>query len=405
MTGVITPTEDRDRQTMPALSYAGRETVSLIDKPIPKPGPGEVLVQVAFCGVCGSDVSEYEKGPLQAHVSDIPHRVTAHSGLVVLGHEFSGWVVDRGEGTSLALGTLISCSGGVTCGACESCRNGRGNLCANYYILGMHRDGGLAGYCVAPESTCADAGPSGVTAAVAALAQPAGIAVHALRRSAAKPGDRAALVGVGGVGVFLLYALIERGTTVVAYDVDRSRLELADRLGAEVVDGGSAASNTERFDHVFEVSGTAPGLASALALTGPGGHLILVGIQPKTSMLSAREVVMRELSVEAALSLVPAVDLPEALRVLATRTDGWHDVAPMAFPLYAVTEQGLRTGSAGHRIKTLFSPTVDEPTPIDVANVIAHRAAGQSLTTAINAQIRSGGHSSVPRAVPSRPGV
>jgi (R,R)-butanediol dehydrogenase/meso-butanediol dehydrogenase/diacetyl reductase len=326
-----------DSRTMPAIRYEGRGAANLVRRPIPQPSHGEVLVQVAFCGVCGSDVGEFEKGPLQAHVVEDPHPVTGHRGPVVLGHEFSGWVVARGEGTSLPLGTLVSCSGGVTCGGCEPCRVGRGNLCANYYILGMHRDGGLAGYCVAPESTCADATAHDVPASVAALAQPAGIAAHALRRSGVKPGDRLAIVGVGGVGVFLLYAAIERGASVVAIDPDPGRLRLAERLGAQAAEPQGVAGP---FDVVFEVSGTQAGLASTLALAGRGGHLMLVGIQAAASTLSAREVVMSELSIDGAVSLVPAIDLPEALRVLSTRTEGWCDVAPMAFPLSAVTEQG-----------------------------------------------------------------
>jgi (R,R)-butanediol dehydrogenase/meso-butanediol dehydrogenase/diacetyl reductase len=377
-------------RSMPALSYEGRGTVKLTHKPIPQPGIGEVLVQVAFCGVCGSDVSEFEKGPLQAHVSEDPHRVTAHHGPVVLGHEFSGWVLARGAGVSVALGTLVSCSGGVPCGVCAYCRAGRGNLCADYYILGMHRDGGLAEYCVAPESTCADAGAHGLSPAVAALAQPAGIAVHALRRSGVAAGDRLAVVGVGAVGVFLLYAAIERGATVVAIDPDPSRLALARRLGAQ-----AAETQVQRvhgaFDVVFEVSGTQPGLASSLMLAGRGGELMLVGIQPAASMLSAREIVMSELSIDGSVSLVPAVDLPEALRVLRTRVEGWHDIAPMVFPLRDVTEQGLRTGSAPDRIKTLFSPVLDAPMPLAKAERLVGRIAASSAAMS-DPQPDRGGH-------------
>jgi (R,R)-butanediol dehydrogenase/meso-butanediol dehydrogenase/diacetyl reductase len=377
---MVTTAEPRELGSMLAISYAGRGKVDLVDRPVPTPGPGEVLVQVAFCGVCGSDVTEFEKGPLQAHIADAPHRVTAHTGPVVLGHEFSGWVAARGKGTSLPLGTLISCSGGVPCGACEPCRNGRGNLCVNYYILGMHRDGGLAGYCVAPESTCTNAGTSGVTPAVAALAQPAGIAVHALRRSKTKAGERVAVVGVGGVGVFLLYALVEAGATVLAFDVDRGRRELAKRLGAEASDVEPDTSDSGDFDHVFEVSGTLGGLASAIALAGPGGHLMLVGIQPPASTLSAREIVMSEQTIEGAVSLVPEIDLPEALRVLGTRSAGWADVAPTAFPLDAVVEQGLRTGPARDRIKTLFAPALLTAIPIDEADRLVTAKAPNFVT-------------------------
>ena len=348
---------------MRALRYAGRGAVEVVEWPVPRPGPGEVLVQVAFCGVCGSDFSEFETGPHQAWVEPRPHPVTGHRGPVVLGHELSGWVVDRGADVTLPPGALVSCAGGVACGACPPCREGRGNLCEDYHIVGMHRDGGLAGFCLAPASACMSAGPSGVTPAVAALAQPAGIAVHALRRAEVAAGDRVAVVGIGGVGVFLAHAALTWGAQVLAVDPDDARRGLARRLGAEV-DGGSGAAAGDRFAAVFEVSGTASGLAAARTLAGPGGHLVLVGIQAAEVSLSAREIVMSELTVHGAVSLTTPVDLPEALRVLATRREGWTDVAPMAFPLQAAADHGLRVGSGGGHIKTLFSPALSAPTPI-----------------------------------------
>jgi hypothetical protein len=125
-------------------------------------------------------------------------------------------------------------------------------------------------------------------------------------------------------------------------------------------------------------------------LAGRGGELMLIGIQPAASMLSAREIVMSELSIDGSVSLVPEVDLPEALRVLRTRVEGWHDIAPMVFPLRDVAEQGLR-GSAPARIKTLFSPVLDAPMPLTEADRFVGGIAASS-TAMSDPQLDPGGH-------------
>ena len=368
-------------QTMRALAYAGPGKVAVEVRPVAGPGPGEIRLRVAFCGVCGSDLAEYESGPHQAHVTSEPHRVTGHRGPVVLGHELAGNVVDCGPEVGLPVGALVVCAGGVTCGRCDACLAGRPNLCRDYHIVGMARDGGLAEYCVVPASSCVVVDSSELSPAAAALAQPMAIAIHALRRASVRAGDRVAIVGIGVVGAFLTYAARRAGAEVTALDLEPERREIAARLGARQVLTDSASASASAFgayDHVFEVTGTGGGLTTATQLTGRGGHLVLVGIQGSVAVIAARQIVMDELTVTGAVSLVTPDDLSEAVRVLVGRPEGWRDVAPMAFPLSDVEAEGLSRTAAGRRVKTLFAPALEHATAISEAEQLVASSASVS---------------------------
>jgi (R,R)-butanediol dehydrogenase/meso-butanediol dehydrogenase/diacetyl reductase len=347
-----------------AVSYAGPSAVSVAERRIASPGPGDLLIEVAFCGVCGSDLAEYRHGPLLAHISGTPHRLTGHRGPVVLGHEFAGYVAAAGDGADFTPGTLVACSGSVSCGTCPACVAGETNLCPDYRIIGLHQDGGLASHCVVPASACVDAGSYGISPSVAALAQPMAIAVHAVRRGHISPGERAAVVGVGGVGAFLLYAACETGAAVTAIDTDPRRFELARALGAvEVIPPSQVSPENQRgYDVVFEVSGTERGLATALSATRRGGRVVLVGLQPPSGQLGSRPLILGETSILGSFAQATAIDLPEALRVLSTRPGGWRDVAPRAFPLSDIVTEGFTAN--GERVKTLFAPSLTEATDV-----------------------------------------
>jgi (R,R)-butanediol dehydrogenase / meso-butanediol dehydrogenase / diacetyl reductase len=355
---------------MRALRYAGAGDVSLETSPVPLPSDGEVLLRVACCGVCGSDLAEYDHGPILAHVAGNPHPITGHSGPVVLGHEFSGFVAARGAQASFELGTLVACSGGVACGRCPECEAGRPNLCLQYHILGMHGDGGLAEFCAVPSSACADAGQYGLGSATAALAQPMAIAVHAVRRAGLDQAMKVCVVGVGGIGAFLCYAAVEKGAQVTAFDLRPERLDLAKALGAASAFSAAApeAERTGEFDVVFEVSGASAGLELAQRLAGRGGTIVVTGLQHGKSTLNPRELVFTEQTWIGSMSMDMKRDLPEALRVLSSRAAGWADLAPAVLPLEAIGEDGLIPASNRDAIKTLFAPHITEAITLAVAD-------------------------------------
>lgn len=323
------------------------------DVPVPAAGPGEVLVRVAVCGVCGSDATEFGRGLVLAQPP------------VTLGHEFAGVIEEVGEGvTDLAAGAVVVCGAGVSCGDCKMCRAGRTNLCTSYTTLGFHHDGGLAGYVVCPASIVWDASASGLSMDTLGLAQPMAIAVHAVRRSGLRAGQDAVVVGVGGIGAFLTYAAAATGARVLVTDLNPERLELARALGAsDTLRAGeqtlpeALASRGMVPDVFFEVSGSGPGLAAVLEAASPGATIVPVGIQRGEPALPLGSWTLREYTIVGTVAHVYRDDIPEAVRLLAARED-WSDLASEVLPLDEVVEgalQPLLTGAPG-QVKTLIDP-------------------------------------------------
>ena len=328
------------------------------DKPIPSPGPGEVLVRVGVCGVCGSDATEYTRGPV---LTVMP---------VTLGHEFAGTVEAVGAGvTGLSVGATVVCGAGVSCGDCKPCREGRTNLCRSYTTLGLQHDGGLAGYVVSPADILLDVSDTGLAMDTLGLTQPLSIAVHAVRRSGLGAGQDAVIVGVGGIGAFITFAAASVGARVLVIDLSEERLELATRLGAHATMRAGSGSIRERLaelgmdaDVFFEVSGSAPGLASVLDAAQPGATIVPVGIQRGEPALPLGSWTLREYTIIGTVAHVVKTDLPEAVRLLGTRDD-WSDIASEVLPLDQALSHGIAplTDGSAVQIKALIDPWITEP--------------------------------------------
>jgi threonine dehydrogenase-like Zn-dependent dehydrogenase len=332
------------------------------DREVPVPGPGEALVRVAVCGVCGSDATEFDRGPV---LTVLP---------VTLGHEFAGVVESIGEGvTAIAAGATVVCGAGIACGECKPCRQGRTNLCRRYRTAGLQVDGGLAGYVVVPADILLDVSDSGLSLDTLGLAQPMSIAVHAVRRSGLSAGQQAVIVGVGGIGAFLTVAAAATGARVLVVDLNPERLELATRLGAaETLRAGEAALAARLAelrmdpDVFFEVSGSAPGLSSVLEAARPGATIVPVGIQKGDVAVPLGSWTLSEYTIIGTVAHVFSTDMPEAVRLLGTRPD-WSDLAHEVLPLDQLVDDALvplGTGRPG-QIKTLIDPWITSPRPAD----------------------------------------
>ncbi|MHA6695436.1 zinc-dependent alcohol dehydrogenase [Homoserinimonas sp. A520] len=346
--------------TMRAAVLHAVNDLRVEDKNVPEPGPGEVLVRVAVCGVCGSDATEYTRGPV---LTVMP---------VTLGHEFVGTVAAVGPGvTNPPVGATVVCGAGVSCGQCKPCRQGRTNLCRNYTTVGLQHDGGLAGFVSVPAETLLDVSDTGLSLDTLGLSQPMSIAVHAVRRSGLQPDQDAVIVGVGGIGAFITYAAVSVGARVLVVDLNEERLELASALGAFATLKAGTGSLVDRLeelgmdpDVLFEVSGSAPGLASILEAAKPGATLVPVGIQRGEPALPLGSWTLREYTIIGTVAHVIKDDLPEAVRLLGTRPD-WSDIASEVLPLDRVLTEGLQPliDGTAKQIKTLIDPWIDQPRP------------------------------------------
>jgi len=260
-----------------------------------RPGPGEVVVAVAGCGVCHTDLGFFYEG--------VP---TRHPFPLTLGHEISGRVAEVGPGAEGWLGRAAVVPAVLPCGDCAACAAGRGQICPRQVFPGCDVHGGFAshvrvparGLCPVPDVASNAANPKGLDlASLSVIADAVSTPYQAILRSGLVPGDLAVFVGVGGVGGFGVQVAAALGATVVAIDVKADRLEAMARHGASatldasVLDAKALRKKVrEQADargipswrtRIFETSGTPAGQATAFGLLGHGGLLSVVGYTPK----------------------------------------------------------------------------------------------------------------------------
>ena len=335
---------------MRAAVYHGRRDVRVESVAEPRqPGPGEVLLRVQRAGICGTDAHEYLHGPVLVPLG-ARHPASGHLGPMILGHEFAGQVVDVGPGVArFGVGDRVVPGAGVWCGQCEWCRAGRTNLCATYYTLGLHANGGLAEYALVPERMCY-AVPAACSDDAAGLAQPMAVAFHAARRARISAGQVVVIVGAGGIGAFIIVAARALGAAeIVAVDVDDARLATASALGAaRTIDARgqdpqqtiASLTNGQGAHVVVEASG-APGSPSvALASVRRGGVVLIVGLQAEPRAINLLDLTAREVELTSTWAHVCDVDLPQALATLAER-DPSPLVVERVVPLERLVTDGL----------------------------------------------------------------
>ena len=295
------------------------------DRPEPVPGDGDVVIAVSYNGLCGTDATEYSKGPMMVPL-DRPHPGSGHVGPTTLGHEFIGKVVDAGPAARAWVGKRVASGAGVSCGRCPWCRRGRTNLCASYYTLGLSTHGGLAELVAAPATTLVEI-PEECPDIEAALAQPLAVGLHGVDRAGVEAGQRVVLLGAGAIGSFILAGLRGHDGPVAVLDVDPGRLMAARELGAtetHLIGRDSTLEDLRELvpdpvDVVIESSGAPGAAARALGLATRGGRVLLVGLVKAPQELLLADAVLREVDVRTTVAHVCSTDLPKALDLLSRR--------------------------------------------------------------------------------------
>jgi L-iditol 2-dehydrogenase len=263
-----------------------------------RPGPGEVSLRVASCGICGSDVHAFRS---DAGFEWIQPPIT-------LGHEFSGTVESVGpDVTRVSPGDRVVAVAVQGCGSCEACRAGSTQLCPQRVAVGLARDGGMAEYAVMPEQHLVPV-PEGLDLAVAAVGEPLSVAVHAVDvRAQIEPGQRVVVSGPGPIGIFCGMVAKLRGAEVLLTGVGQdsvSRLPAAERVGlstANLSEKPLEEHLRDRFgdyapDVWIESSGSVRALGSALESVRPGGTVAVVGLYAEEMSFSPTDAVRREIS-------------------------------------------------------------------------------------------------------------
>jgi L-iditol 2-dehydrogenase len=329
---------------------AGVRDVSVV-----RPGPGEVLLGVASCGVCGSDVHAFRSDPGFEWVTTP----------VTLGHEFSGIVEEVGPGvTRVSPGDRVVAVAIQGCGRCETCLSGATQLCPDRVAIGLSHDGGMAEYAVMPEQHLVPV-PEGLDLAVAALGEPLSVAVHAVDiRAEIEPGQRVVVSGPGPIGVLCGMLARHREAEVLLTGVGQdsaSRLPAAERVGLRTANLNEKPLEDhlrDRFgayapDVWIESSGSVMALGSALESVRPGGTICVVGLYAEKMRFSPTDAVRREISLLFSYSCNYA-DYQTALNLLGT---GAIDPDPLLskYPLGSAPEAFEAVGQ-GRTVKAMLLP-------------------------------------------------
>lgn len=254
------------------------EPLQLAEIPVPEPGPGEVLVRVGACGLCGTDLH-------LAVAGDLPVERTP----ITLGHEAAGTVAACGSGVTVVReGDRVVLFPAASCGQCRWCRIGRESMCDFSKVYGMARDGAMAEYVTAPAHSVVRL-PDGIPFDVGAIVTD-GVATpfHALRtRAALRAGETVGVFGCGGLGTHaILLARLMGAARVVAVDVDGPALERARALGADITvnpaeeDAAKAIKSQlgGGVDVALECVGRADTVELAIRCLGKGGRAVVVGV-------------------------------------------------------------------------------------------------------------------------------
>jgi propanol-preferring alcohol dehydrogenase len=290
---------------------------SLEDAPLPVPGVGEVLIEVAACGVCHSDLH------LAGGEWDLLRPITKLP--LILGHEVAGVIAAVGAGvTEFQPGDRV----GVpwlhwTCGACEYCQNGRETLCVKQQVTGCTVDGGFAEYLKAKASHTAKL-PDELSFTEAAPLLCAGVTVHrALKESGLQAGQRIAVFGIGGLGHVAVQLAKARGAEVIAVDIAEDKLQLAREYGADAAINAATAQPHKEIKrmgggaHVALVtSGSRAAYETALRSLKRGGTLVVVGMAPEPISVSTVALVSGEYRIIAS-AVGTRADLREVLQLAA----------------------------------------------------------------------------------------
>ncbi len=307
---------------MEALVFHGARQLAVEDVPAPQPGPGEVLIRVHACGICGSDLSGY--------VGHSPRR-NAHIPLI-MGHEFSGHVVEVGKQVrrtahdSLAPGDRVVVQPLIACGVCPACRAGQTNICPNMAVLGIERAGGFADLVCAPADRVFKL-PVQVSDLDATMTETLAVQAHVFRTMTPPLLRTVVVLGAGPQG--LLAAQLARlagASTVIVTDLVARRLEMARGLGAthtlhsgeeDVVEQVKALTGGWGAEFVVDTAGAPVTRQQGVAALAPGGTLVLIGLGKGETTLNFLPIVNRELHIRGSYAYTDD-DFQRAVELIAS---------------------------------------------------------------------------------------
>lgn len=340
---------------MKALIYEGPRQMQIREAERPVPGEDEVLIRVAYSGICGSELSGY-----------LGHNALRQPPLI-FGHEFAGTIEAIGyraaRQSPLSAGQRVTANPLVTCGLCSYCLAGRQQLCTSRKLLSAALPGSNAEWVKLPARFVYPL-PDHVSFKQGALAEPLACGVRAAELAAPRPGDRALVFGLGPIGLFVIQALQVYGVkTIYAVDLHKERLEMAEELGAKPIDPTVSdvaaevrAGGALGVEIAVDAVGSGITRRQCAELTAPGGKVVFTGLHEAESALPVNVMIRNEITGFGSFAY-SANNFETALRLLAEGKAGFPEEWLTEAPLEegAVWYERL-LGNPGKIAKVLLQP-------------------------------------------------
>jgi (R,R)-butanediol dehydrogenase / meso-butanediol dehydrogenase / diacetyl reductase len=338
---------------MQAVFFEGNRTLRVGECVAVDPGAGQVQIQVAYCGICGTDLHLFH-GAMAQRLT-LPH---------VMGHEMSGIITRVGTGVAgWSVGDRVTVRPLDPCGQCPACRMGHNHICHNLKFIGIDTPGALQGEWTVPAHTLHRL-PDGLSLREGALIEPIAVACHDVRLSEIQAGEFAVVIGGGPIGVLIALVAQARGAKVLMAEVNPFRLQLARDLGVEAVHPGEldlVALVGERTggagaDVVFEVSGSKAGAEAMTKLPRTRGRIVVVAIYGEAPQVDLFRFFWRELKLSGARVYEPE-DFEGAIRLAADRRLPLDKLVTDVLPLSQLEAAMHRMEGGGDCMKILIECT------------------------------------------------
>ncbi|MEM5585963.1 alcohol dehydrogenase catalytic domain-containing protein [Roseibium sp. AS2] len=296
-----------------AAVYRGDKTFTLEEKTVAPPGPGELQIKVAYCGICGTD--------LHIYLGHMDKRVGFER---TIGHEMSGTVAAIGDGvTGYRAGQPIVVRPLDHCGTCPACTAGHQHICHNLKFIGIDSEGAFQEFWNVPAHTV-HVLPEGLDLAHAALIEPLAVACHDVQRAQVALGEDVLVIGGGPIGLLVALVARQAGGKVVISEISENRLAYAQKLGFRTINPGkddpvariNEMTGDKGADVVFEVSGSQPGVDLMTAAAATRGRIVMVAIHASKPVVDMFQFFWRELELFGARVYRPE-DYDDAMKFLA----------------------------------------------------------------------------------------
>lgn len=324
---------------MRAAVFHNQEDLRIEEAPEPTPGAGQVKIRNAYAGICGSDLHVFFDTANAGLDFTTPHPVTGSTLPQILGHEFSGTVVELGDGVGdVEVGDRVAVWPVYYCGECAACMKGAPNACTKIGFHGLTSDGGGMAEFTVVDADKLHVLPENVDLRLGALVEPMAVAWHAVARSGIGAGSSALIAGAGPIGIGVYFALKARGVeTIIVSEPSEGRREAIRRVGAEHIidpstqDLGSTVrelTGGDGVDAAFDAAGVAPAITSGIAALTPLGKLVVVALHGKAMEFNPTQLVMGETLLMGSLGYTQD-DFDEVIRAMSDGvydTTGWVDV-------------------------------------------------------------------------------